>query len=169
MRFATILGVVALGAMLTTGCGRSASTPAAQGPSQAEKDKHAILRVLRADQELTRQRDALPPGATPSKIAWAIGRYCDDLERLDMSDCPADFRVAYRHHVGAWREARAAIAKLPDDIFEGVFMGAMNSILRGELDGGASRLEGDVKRSLERVRDTWIEVEKIGARYGAAL
>lgn len=48
-------------------------------------------------------------------------------------------------------------------------MGAMNSILWGERDGGASRLEGDVKRTLERVRDTWIEVEKIGARYGAAL
>jgi hypothetical protein len=48
-------------------------------------------------------------------------------------------------------------------------MGAMNGILRGEVDGGTSRLEGGLKRALERVRDTWIEVEKIGAKYGAAL
>jgi hypothetical protein len=48
-------------------------------------------------------------------------------------------------------------------------MGAMNGLLRGESDGGTARLEGGVRRALERVRDTWIEVEKIGARYGAAL
>ena len=45
----------------------------------------------------------------------------------------------------------------------------MNSLLRGESDGGQSRLEGDVKRSLERVRTTWEEVERIGAKYDAAL
>jgi hypothetical protein len=136
---------------------------------QAEKDKQAVLHVLQADRQLALTRDRLPPQATPAQIAWAIGRYCDDLERLPMADCPAEFRVAYRHHAGAWREAQAAIQRLPGDFFQGVLTGAMNSILRGELDGGASRLEGEVKRCLERVRDTGIDVEKTGARYGAAL
>jgi hypothetical protein len=165
MRNAAILWAVGFGGVLAAGCGRSEPTPAAQ----AEKDRQAILRVLRADQELAKRRRELPPDATPSQIAWAVGRYCDELERLDTSDCPADFRVAYRHHAGAWREAQAALAKLPDGVLEGVLTGAMNALLRGELDGGAGRLEGELKRSLERVRDTWIEVEKVGARYGAAL
>lgn len=169
MRTVTSLSAVALGWVLVVGCNSSPSTTGAPAVTQAEKDKQATLRVLLADQQLAKQRDALPPDATPAQIAWGIGRYCDDLERLPVADCPADFRVAYRHHLGAWREAQAAIAKLPDGFFEGVFMGAMNSVLRGERDGGTSRLEGEVRRSLERVRDTWIEVEKTGARYGAAL
>lgn len=118
---------------------------------------------------MAEQRDALPPDATPPQIAWAIGRYCDALGQLDMSDCPADFRVAYRHHLGAWREAQAVIAQLPDGFFAGLFTGFKNALLRGEVDGGTSRLEGSVKRAAERVRDTRIEVEKVGARYGAAL
>ena len=137
--------------------------------SSEDKANQNILRVLRADKELAKKRESLPPNATPSQIAWNVGQYCNDLERLDMADCPADFRVAYRHHIGAWREAQAAIQALPDGFLEGLFMGAMNGILRGEADGGTSRLEGGLKRALERVRDTWIEVEKIGAKYGAAL
>ena len=39
-----------------------------------------------------------------------------------MSDCPADFRVAYRHHMRAWREAELAIKQLPDGLLEGLFM-----------------------------------------------
>lgn len=149
---------------LVFGCGASS-----RGDTEVERTKAAILRVLQADKVLAQKRDSLPPNATPSQIAWVISEYCNDLERLEMSDCPADFRVAYRHHLGAWREAVAAIKQLPDGILEGLFTGAMNSLLRGESDGGTARLEGSVQRALERVRDTWIEVEKIGARYGAAM
>ena len=157
---ATAPAIVAmLTAALASGC----------GSSSAERNKAAILRVLRQDQELTKKRESLPPNSSPSEIARAVGQYCTDLERLELSDCPADFRVAYRQHMRAWREAQAAIQQLPDSFLEGVFVGALNSFLRGEHDGGAARLEGDLKRSLERVRTTWEEVEKIGAKYGAAL
>ena len=64
---------------------------------------------------------------------------------------------------------QAAVKQLPDGFLEGVLMGAVNRLLRGEEDGGTGRLEGDVKRAAERVRATWEEVEKIGAKYGVAL
>lgn len=135
---------------------------------EAEKNKQVILRVMREDTQASKKRN-LPPNLPPSQVAYAIGQYCTDLERLEMADCPADFRIAYRQHARAWREAQAAIQQLPDGFLEGFFMGAMNSLLRREDDGGTRRLEGELKRSLERVRITWEEVEKIGARYGAAL
>jgi hypothetical protein len=124
---------------------------------------------LKADEKLAKERENGPPKATPSQIAWSIGVYCDGLERIEMSDCPADFRVAYRQHMRAWRDTQAAVKQLPDDFLEGLFMGFLNRALRGEQDGGTSRLEGDLKKAVERVRTTWEEVEKIGAKYGAAL
>jgi len=170
MRNSIFVVVVTVMCIVAAGCSESStSSKSSPAQSEAEKTKQAILRVLRADQHFAKKRESLPPNSTPSQIAWAVGQYCNDLERLDMADCPADFRVAYRHHMGAWREAQAAVQQLPDGFLEGVFMGAMNGLLRGESDGGTSRLEGGLKRALERVGDTWIEVEKIGAKYGAAL
>jgi hypothetical protein len=158
------LGIAALLALSSCGCGTSASDVA-----HSDKTKQAILRVLGQDQQLAKKRKTLPPKSTPTQIAWGVGQYCDELDRLDMSDCPADFRVAYTQHIRAWREAESAIQRLPDSFLQGVLMGAMNSILRGETDGGQSRLEGELKHALERVRMTWEEVERVGAKYGAAL
>ena len=131
--------------------------------------KQNILRVIRADEALAKKRDALPANSTPSQVAHTIGIYCAELEALDMSDCPPEFRVAYRHHIGAWRELQAAVREIPDGFWSQVFAGALNAWLRGEADGGTSRLEGGVNRALERIRDTWIEVERIAASYDAVL
>jgi len=154
---------------MVSGCRDSNAEAEKKKLAESEKAKQAILRVLRADQQLGKKRDLLPPKSTPSQIAWAVGKYCDDLEKLEMGDCPADFRVAYRAHIGAWRETQAAIKELPEGPLEAILVGAINGLFRGERDGGTARLEGSLKRSLDRVRDTWIEVEKTGARYDAAL
>ncbi len=128
------------------------------------------MRALKADQKLMKElKDNLPPKVTPAQLAWSIGGYCDRLERLDMTDCPAEFRVAYTQHMRAWRDTQAALKQLPDGLLEGVLMGIGNFFLRREADGGVARLEGDLRRAQERVRATWEEVEKIGAKYGAAL
>jgi hypothetical protein len=151
--------------ILSAGCSREAD----KATAAAERTRAAIERVLKADEKLAKERGNLPPKATPSQIAWSIGVYCDGMERLEMGDCPADFRVAYKQHMRAWRDTQAAVSQLPDSFLEGVFLGFFNGMLRGELDGGSGRLEGDLKRAIERVRTTWEEVEKIGAKYGAAL
>jgi hypothetical protein len=158
-----LLGVLPL-VLAVPGCGGPADNE--QG---AAKTKAAIERVFRADDKLAKERERLPPKATPSQIAWSFGVYCDALERLDTADCPADFRVAFGQHIRAWREAQVALQQLPDGFLEGLLMGALNSVLRGENDGGTSRLEGELKRTIERVRTTYEEVEKIGAKYGVAL
>ena len=129
-------------------------------------------------------------GDLPVKIPKEVRQYADvvcideakhafESVRLEavIVDQTSGARLAgYRQTVRLWRgrpvveiESELDIQQLPDGFLEGVFMGAVNRLLRGETDGGTSRLEGGLKRALERVRDTWIEVEKIGAKYGAAL
>jgi hypothetical protein len=140
------------------------------GVSQAEKTKQAILLILREDERIAKAtKDSVSKDASPSHVASQIGAYYSRTEALDLSNCPADFRVAYRQHIRAWREAQAAVAELPDDFVEGAFMGFFNGLLRGELDGGAGRLQGDLKKAVDKVNSTWDEVEKIGAKYDAAL
>jgi hypothetical protein len=136
---------------------------------EAERTKQAILHIMSEDQRIgkvtmgQRSRDA-----TPSQVAQAIGNYLNQAGALDTAECPADFRVAYKQHLRAWEDAEAAIQQLPDGFLEGVFMGAMNALLQGETDGGGKRLQGDLKRALDGVRTSWEEVERIGAKYGAA-
>jgi hypothetical protein len=145
------------------------SEAATRAPSEAEKTKQNITRVLKADETLAKQRDsAVPHDAPPSVIALCIEHYCDGLENVDMSDCPADFRVAYREHMRAWRQMDAAIKELPDSFMGGFLEGFVNS-LEGELDGGASRIRGDLKNASSNVEGTWSCVEQTGAKYGAAL
>lgn len=134
-----------------------------------DKQKDAVLRVLRADDEHSKQWRGLPQNAPPSKVARSLASYCSAMEQIDTSDCPADFRVAYTQHIRAWRDVQAAVAQLPDGFLDGFFMGLFNGVVRRELDGGANRLEGNLNRAIERVRATWEEVEKIGAKYGAAI
>jgi hypothetical protein len=138
-----------------------------EGP--ADKTRAAVLRVLKADEALSQEMKRLPSSTTPSQFARAVGTYCDGMERIETADCPADFRVAFRQHARAWRETEAPVRQLPDGFVEGFFLGIFNAVLRGEGDGGVGRLQGELKRSLERVRVSWEEVERVAAKYGAAL
>lgn len=138
--------------------------------TNAERTKEAILSILKEDRRIgdaTLRR--LGGDSTPSKVAQAVGDYCAQAEALDMSACPADFRVAYRHYIAACRELQKAIQELPDGFLEAVLMGIINSVLRGERDGGLSRLSDKIEGAVKQVEATWMEVENIGAKYGAAL
>src|SRR5947209_68947 len=72
---------------------------------QLKADRRNVTRVLQADRGLEKQMEAsIPKDAPPSVTARAVEHYCEGLEQLDMSNCPADFRVAYHEHMRAWRE-----------------------------------------------------------------
>jgi hypothetical protein len=129
--------------------------------------QRAITRVFVADRQYSKDTvGTLPNDGYPSQIASAIGAYCLSAEQMDTSDTPPRFQVAYKQHLRAWREMQVAIAQLPDGLLAGVFAGAFNRLLRGELDGGAGRFEGSVLAAQERIRSTWEEVERIAAEHG---
>jgi hypothetical protein len=82
-----------------------------------------------------------------------------------MSGCPKDFRVACTQNIRALRDAQRVIRRCPNGVVEGLLTGAKNYWLRGENDGGATRLQDEVKAALKRVRATSDEVERIAAKY----
>jgi len=149
---------------------RANALPQCQGPQILDTDpvKQAILFILQED---ARNAAAIQPGekAKPSEVAAAYGQYCAVIEQLDLSQCPADFRVAYRHYIRAWRERQAAVAQFPDDFLSEVFVGFLNGLLNNESDGGRGRWQMNLRNATVKVQTMAEEVEKIGAKYGAAL
>lgn len=155
----THCAVLAVLACSTIGCGRS----------EEQKFRDGMLRVLKADQELGAKRDLVSPKiASPSQLANSIGQYCAAMDKLDMSDSPAEFRVAYRHHMRAWSILEVAVRQLPEDFLEGTLVGLLNG-LTGEVDGGYSRMMEAVRTAQQEVLATYQDVEKIAGKYGAAL
>ena len=149
----------------TTGRRKSQSEAERKSQSEAEKTKQAILFVLKEDSRFAKKKESeLKRDSTPSQIANAIAGYCIQAEALDMASCPADFKVAYRQHIRAWREAQRAFQEMPDGIIESLFTGAANGFLRGETDGGYGRMSENLKRAIRNVKSTWEEVEKVGAQ-----
>lgn len=139
-------------------------------PPEEEKVKQAILFILKEDDRFAKSTKCQPGAtATPATFCLATGKYCDLVEQLDLSDCPADFRVAYRQHLRAWRETQHATSQYPDNLLTQILLGAWNGVVKGEMDGGSGRILAGIQKAMDRVHATWEEVEKIGARYGAAL
>jgi hypothetical protein len=124
---------------------------------------------MKADEQLSKKFKEAPPNLAPGQIAWLIEQYCVALERLDMSDCPSDFRVAYKQHMRAWREAHVAVNEIPDGFVDGLVVGFMNGLVRGERDGGLGRMESKLRNAEDRIRTTWEVVERIAGQYGAVL
>lgn len=155
-------------AALATAVGLAVLTLRPGGPGN--DDAAAILRVLREDEAVSRETvHAVGAHDSPSNYALAIARYVSRMRAVDTSDCPPEFRVAYKHHLDAWVELQEEVAKLPDDFLEGLFVGMINGLLRREIDGGLTRMGDAIESATKGVNATFREVETIAARHGAAL
>ena len=103
---------------------------AGSGSSSSSKETQtaaAILRVLKADKAASeRHHGSIPQNATASQVANAIATYCEAAANIDTTGCPADFKVAYRHHISAWRDVQGAFHQLPEGFLDGVLVGALN-------------------------------------------
>lgn len=129
----------------------------------------AILRVLQRHAQLVGQRaEAEALQTQTSQVALVWRRFCEELERMDLTACPADFRVALRQHTRACRDVQAAIEEFPDGFADGFFAGFLSS-LGGEYDGGIGRLESQYRSAYERGAATFAEVERTALKYGVAL
>jgi hypothetical protein len=146
------------------GCTQVDSTETRLTPAQ-----EATLRILKRHQELVHCRaEAEKVLEKPSAVAAVWTRYGDELERLDLSACPADFRVAFRRHARACRDIEAAIREFPDGSADSVVIGFLNG-LGGEADGGFSRLQRDLQAAWKQGAATYDEVERTALSHGVAL
>lgn len=138
----------------------------ALGLSGKANSTEAVRRVLQADDLASKETvHAVGARETPSTYARAIGEYLALMHEVDMTDCPADFRIAFKHHLESWAELGEAVRALPEGFLEGFFVGALNGLLRGENDGGVTRMADEIKRASGAVSATFREVERIAAQY----
>jgi hypothetical protein len=111
-----------------------------------------------------------------AEISHQAARYNGDLGRqanfvatefqnVDVSSCPADFRMAFQAHVFAWQQAEPALAQntVGNNILEGVIAGATDN---PRLIGGVS---GQASMARQQINATYLELTQIAARYGARI
>ena len=141
-----------------------------QGCMTQDAQAAAILRVLKEDDRIAKETmSSVAATETPSAYAAAIQTYLMRVRDIDMSDCPADFRVAFKSHLDCWVDLRTALKAIPEDFIQGFSVGFLNSYLFGEKDGGLSRMAGNVQEASRSVKSSFREVEQIAATYGVAL
>jgi len=128
------------------------------GCSRSPSDR--ITTVLNRCSEISHRAASFDanPGAQASFIAT-------EFQKIDVSSCPADFRMAFQAHIFAWQQAGPALANnsFGTNFLEGVVAG-----LTGETGvfGGAS---GQASMATQQVNATYYELTLIAARYGARI
>lgn len=129
-----------------------------------DPEVQAIAAVLEADKTLSSQIEGKITSGTPAKeaVMW----YVSEIDELDLSACPTDFRLAYTEHVGAWRGMVIQLQSEPDSVIESIIYGFAKG-LGGDLSGGVNESLQARKLHLSKIQATWTEVEVVAARYGA--
>ena len=142
------------------GGGLRSETPAADTRSY----RRAIERVLGEDKAFSKRiAKDVQSGSSPLE---AVEAYSLKMRRIDTSDCPEDFRVAFLRHAQAWRSLVVEGKAQPSSVVEALVQGFVNG-LHGELDGGAHRYLRARDAREQEIKATWEDVELLVVKYGA--
>jgi uncharacterized protein YceK len=145
---------VALAAL--SGCGSATSDSTSSVQAKRQRYADAITAVLARDKQLS---DWAVTEIEKGANAPAVLQLCvDEMRKIDLTGCPAEFQQAYLKHVYAWSEVPPLMRK-----YEGV-----RGFFTALLEGAAGTYDGDAeaKRIQKGIRDTLLEVETIALRYG---
>lgn len=133
--------------------------------STAKPEALAIQKVLdqyhACDQEFKAAKKAKVPSQTNFKEAT------EKLRRIDVSDCPSDFREAHVRFVGAMDRFALLVAHYPDFLSVALDMGL--KFLGGHRDAGYSKIMDRAKQAQQDLMTCHNEVDALAARYGARL
>ena len=134
-----------LGLVVLAGCG---------------SDSSRITSVLEKCAAVGRQSASVPGG--PGSQANFIAR---QFQGIDVTGCPADFRMAYQAHVFAWQQAAPALAndQIGTAFLEGLASGLTNDPRYIGQAGGQAQF------AIQQINATYFELTQIAARYGARI
>ena len=144
LRITTVI-FVALGFIQIYGCGFQNKK---NNSVSNQKKQECIDYVIAQDDSLGRIRNQ---ASETVSLSESIEQYVTAVNNLDFEDCPSEFTRAFKKHLNAWTEMKSVTDNYP--------------VLRGEMHLLFETLaEGEDKEkfesSLEKIRDTWKEVEK---------
>lgn len=120
----------------------------------------AITRVLDQCAEISRR--AVPYNNRPGAQADFIAR---EFQKLNVTNCPADFRMAFQAHISAWQQAAP--------IFEDDNVGT--AFLEGFAAGATEdpRYIGQAGQravlATQQINFTYHQLTQIAAKYGARI
>ena len=148
--FLIVVFVVIAGIFIISACKDSNSRQLPSSPAQANTStQDCMKRVIALDDSLGKLRNH---ACEKISLAETIRNYADGLQKIDFSNCPADFTAAFEKHRQAWLQLIPAVEKYPD--------------LRGEMhdlfDGLEHGKDADAFKPLVKtVWDTWEEIETV--------
>lgn len=111
---------------------------------------------------MTKLGEDFEAGTHPST---ALKVAIEQLQQVDVSACPPDFREAYVRFLNAMRMLKSEADELPKSQFEQVIQGFLNG-LGGEADGGYGRVTRSYTARVREVQVAHGELIAIATRHG---
>lgn len=148
---ASVALAAALGTLLLgTGTGLTGNPEAA-----------AIEKVLKRDTAIVREAKT----RFPNDAAAGTHYVAEQMQRIDTSNCPAEFRLAFQQHVNAWHQSIPYVqADTPlNAFFEGLYAG----VTEDYRALGMANHQANLAR--EQVNSTYREVLNSAAVFGARI
>lgn len=121
----------------------------------------AIEKALEQDQAIYQEAKS----SFPNSAVQATRYIADRMQRIDITRCPPEFRLAFQQHVNAWAQAAPYIqADTPlSAFFEGMYAGATDDY----SNLGLSNHQANVAKA--QIGDTYRVVLNVAAAYGARI
>jgi hypothetical protein len=123
-------------------------------------DSSCITKVLEQCSQISHRAAAYnnSPGAQANYIAA-------EFQKIDVSGCPEDFRMAFQSHIFAWQQAAPALGNnnLGTAFLEGVVSGLADD---PRFIGQAGQQAGYAG---QQINATYYQLTQIAAKYGARI
>lgn len=129
--------------------------------SPFNQEASAIERVLREEGAVIRQAKSKYPRNSIDQTRFVAGQ----MQSIDTSRCPPDFRYAFQQHVNAWEQAVPYVFANTGltAFFEGLYAGYTEDY------GVIGTANYQAQMALRYVDSTFHEVKSISAKYGAKI
>ncbi len=114
--------------------------------------KEAIETVLAKDKAISESFEDPQSVAEAKKI---LASTVAQMQRINLDDCPEDFRVAYQKHINAWQQAYVAFQKIPDSKWDWPFWKLFTGY--------------DLEEEEKLIQSTWFEVKNVAIKYKVSV
>ncbi len=163
---AMLMGLLFGGSVLLSGCG----SPGPEDLDKAERDipdsavdgrtreAKAILRVLRADRN-TPQISVTVDASTSDYFQQVIA----NMTRIELYDCPEEFRQAYKRHILAWRMCLRNLQSQGERLSR---IAGWNAVAVMNGTEPRDEQERQIFASLSEMERTYEECTRIAGLYG---
>jgi hypothetical protein len=110
-----------------------------------------------------------------AKISHESGKYGDpaaqanfiakSFQGIDVTDCPADFRMAYQDHINAWQESAGAYA---NNTGGAAFVEGLAAGFTGD-PGYIGQAAQQANYATQQINNSYYTLTQIAAQYGARI